>query len=138
MVIGVTAEEARDALNTLTTDPQVSWTGRLEPNEVSLALQTLDVFLAPLVDGLSTRRASVLAALEHGVPTVSTTGHLFDPLFANGPLLITNYEPGAFSAGAMRLCEEAAGDRQQRSHLTRNFYQSHFSWDSIAKAIIAR
>ena len=42
--------------------------------------------LTPYVDGVSARRSSMMAVMEHGVPIVSTTGHLTDAgLFDNSP-----------------------------------------------------
>lgn len=46
----------------------------LTPEEVSAWLTRADLVLAPFVDGVSARRGSVMAALAHGRPVVSTQG----------------------------------------------------------------
>ncbi len=48
------------------------WTGYLSPREVSAALRSADIAVLPYSDGASFRRGSLLAALEHGLPVVST------------------------------------------------------------------
>lgn len=50
----------------------VHWTGHVAPPEVSAWLRAADVAVLPYADGASYRRGSLLAALTHGVPTVTT------------------------------------------------------------------
>jgi hypothetical protein len=44
--------------------------------------------LAPFVDGITARRTSAVAALSTGARLVSSTGHLYDPLFTSGPVAV--------------------------------------------------
>ena len=46
--------------------------GPFPGDEVSRRLAAIDVFLSPLGDGVSTRRGSMMAGLQHGLPTVGT------------------------------------------------------------------
>lgn len=50
----------------------VVWTGHIAPSHVSAWLHAADVAVLPYADGASYRRGSLLAALTHGVPTVTT------------------------------------------------------------------
>jgi glycosyltransferase involved in cell wall biosynthesis len=50
----------------------VVWTGHVSPTHVSAWLHAADVAVLPYADGASYRRGSLLAALTHGVPTVTT------------------------------------------------------------------
>lgn len=52
--------------------PIVRWTGHLPPGGVSAWLHAADVAALPYRDGASYRRGSLLAALEHGLPVVTT------------------------------------------------------------------
>lgn len=55
---------------------RVHWTGYLSAEEVSRTLQAADMAALPFSDGASYRRGSLLAALAHGLPTVTTPPHL--------------------------------------------------------------
>jgi glycosyltransferase involved in cell wall biosynthesis len=50
----------------------------------------MDLHLTPFIDGVSTRRGSFLAGLQHGLPTVATRGPLTDDLLieAGGEALL--------------------------------------------------
>ncbi|MHB9032635.1 MAG: glycosyltransferase, partial [Anaerolineae bacterium] len=58
------------ARNALT--PYVKWTGHLVPEQVSAALQCVDIAVLPFQDGVSLRRGSLMAAISHGLPIIST------------------------------------------------------------------
>lgn len=56
--------------------------GTLPAAKLSLHLSACDVLLQPYVDGVSSRRTSVMVGLSHGVPIVTTSGKLTEPLWA--------------------------------------------------------
>jgi glycosyltransferase involved in cell wall biosynthesis len=56
--------------------------GTLPAADLSLHLSACDVMLQPYVDGVSSRRTSVMVALAHGLPVVTTQGKLTEPLWA--------------------------------------------------------
>lgn len=55
-------------------DQRVHATGALSSEELSQHLSACDVMVQPYQDGVSGRRGSVMAALAHGVPVVTTIG----------------------------------------------------------------
>ena len=57
-------------------------TGALASEELSLHIGACDVMLQPYIDGVSSRRTSTMVALAHGVPVVTTSGKLTEPLWA--------------------------------------------------------
>jgi glycosyltransferase involved in cell wall biosynthesis len=61
------ADLARAGLN-----DRVHWTGHLPPAEVSAWLHAADLVVLPYAEGASYRRGSLLAALAHGRPVVTT------------------------------------------------------------------
>ena len=59
--------------------------GFLDADELSIKIAASDLFLAPLLDGISTRRGTVMLALQHGLPVVGTSGPLTDSVFRQRP-----------------------------------------------------
>lgn len=64
-------------------EDRVHWTGFLSREQVSAALLASDVCALPFRDGASLRRGSLLAALVHGLPTVTTFPARPDPLLVD-------------------------------------------------------
>ena len=113
--------------------------GCLPAGEVSRRFAAMDVYLAPYVDGVSTRRTSLMTGLQHGVATVGTRGELTDDVLIkeNGSafLLAGVDAPGEFPAHLVRL----AADGALRQHLGQGaqaLYQSRFSWATLAGALL--
>lgn len=57
-------------------------TGSLPSAELSLHIGACDLLLQPYVDGISSRRTSAMVGLAHGIPIVTTSGKLTEPLWA--------------------------------------------------------
>lgn len=56
-------------------------TGVLSTEEVSVAISCCDVMIQPYPDGVTSRRGSMMAALEHGRAIVTTRGLFTEPLW---------------------------------------------------------
>jgi len=96
----------------------------------------MDLLMAPFLDGLSGRRASALAAMEHGVPVVTTRGHLYDAhVFENSPVVVTDYDKLAFGDAVLRL-SRAEDERRRLSKLLPAFHEKHFAWHHVADAVL--
>lgn len=107
--------------------------GILDPEDVSRALSTADIFLSPISDGASSRRGSLLAGLHHGLCCLTTAGESTDQLFHDqgGRGVVYAKDRADFS----RLAVELSGDAPRRrvhGEQAASFYQAHFSWESIA------
>jgi len=57
-------------------------TGRLDSASTAAALRACDVLLQPYPDGITTRRTSAMAGLANGVATVTSSGALTEPVWA--------------------------------------------------------
>ena len=64
--------------------PPYDWvhqTGPLKEVDVSKALQICNLMVCYYVDGISSRRGSAIAALDHGIPLISTVGRNTESIF---------------------------------------------------------
>lgn len=116
--------------------PNVEIHGGKPPLEVSGLLQSTDLFLAPIVDGVSSRRTSVTTAFEHGLPVVGTDGACTDQLFRGQQFM--KLSPGGSVTGFVRNLEEMVkklpeenGEWRKQS---RAFFELIFSWEKIAQS----
>ena len=117
-------------------DPRVIDTGYVATDAVSRLLACSDVLLAPFVDGMSSRRTSVISALEHALPVVTTSGRLSDPMFADSPLVrVPVTSADAFTVEVRRLVADAA-ERRRLGAAAREFWAAHFAWPVIADRLL--
>lgn len=120
--------------------PYVQWTGFISNEEVSANLLAADCAVLPYREGASLRHGSLMAALAHGLPIVSTrpaddvreAAGLF-PLLHNGKsaLLVSPDEPVALAEAVTRVMSDAA----LRARLARAARElaREFEWNTIAE-----
>jgi len=104
--------------------------GRLDPSGVAEHLAAADLYLAPFADGVSSRRTTVMAALQHALPVVGTDGSSTDPALrsAREALVLTPAaDPGAFVAAALKLASDP-GQRARQARAGRRLYETHHDW----------
>lgn len=113
------------------------WPGRLEPAEISRALQAADVFVLPQSDGQLTRSGAFMAAAAHGLPVVAVRqpGGRDQMEFTHGQhlWLVEHSTPEELSAGIRAL----ASDREAASRMgcrLRELYAARFDWRVTAAA----
>jgi glycosyltransferase involved in cell wall biosynthesis len=122
----------------------IRWTGFLPEPEASACLRACDVCVLPYRDGASYRRGSLMAALVHGLPIVSTHGTVrpgaplpselgYLPELVDGQncLLAPPDDPEALSQAIRRALSEA--DLARRVAAGALEVASAFSWQSIAE-----
>jgi glycosyltransferase involved in cell wall biosynthesis len=112
--------------------------GWLSDEDLAATLAAADVFLAPLADGVSTRRTTLMAALQHAVPVVATRGPLTDSeLVAAGDALrlvpVTRAE--LFAQATLALAEDPAA-RLRVGRAGRSLYDRAFSWERTAAQLL--
>lgn len=118
---------------------QVIWVGHASEADVSGHLLAADVAALPFADGASFRRGSLLAALTHGVPIITTTPH--SPLtsdiggarLADGvnALLVPPGDAVALAGAIERLRTDSA--LRARIGAAGRALGGHFTWDAIAQ-----
>ncbi len=113
--------------------------GLLPAGSVGDHLMAADVLLAPFVDGLSTRRGSVAAAFQHGIPVLSTSSIWTDAMLLGQEERLIFLSP--VDSGAMAYCDLAerlsarlpAADSQRT--LLRSYYEQHFGWETVCRTL---
>jgi glycosyltransferase involved in cell wall biosynthesis len=111
---------------------------RAPAQAVSNLLASSDLCLAPIVDGVSTRRTTIMAALAHGLPIVGTDGICTDDVLrsAEACLLAAPADGAAFIRHAQALVADAPR-RARMGQAARALFDAQFSWDRIARAYLA-
>jgi hypothetical protein len=101
-------------------------TGERDARDVSLLLQCCDVFVQPYHDGVSARRTTVMALLEHGRPVVTSAGPRTESYWADSQAaVITPQGDGdSLALAALTLLDDpghrvALGDRARSLYTTR-------------------
>jgi glycosyltransferase involved in cell wall biosynthesis len=111
--------------------------GRLPPDRLAEKLATADLFLAPFVDGVSSRRTTVMAALQHGIAVVGTKGFLTDDLFMSNKSLelVAVDDEAGFAAAAVHLASNSH-ERKRLGEAGRELYEDRFDWPNVAQALL--
>ena len=102
-------------------------------------LAAADLFVAPFVDGVSTRRTTLMAALQHGLPVVGTDGRLTDDVLrrAGDALTLVPADDPRRLAAAVRWLGGDADQRLARGAAGRELYEDSFDWPVISATLVA-
>jgi len=127
-------------------EQRVTFTGHCAETEVSAHLLAADIAALPFADGASFRRGSLLAALAHGLPVVTTlptTDDRMSPIvyrpssIVHGPLidgenvlLTPPGDPPALAHAIQRLARDAV--LRERLTAGGRALAAQFGWDAIA------
>ena len=138
LLLGRGSESMRDAL--IRRHPQLSGSlhaaGTLTASDLSRHISACDVMMQPYMDGVSSRRGSVMAALSHGVPVVTTSGRLTESLWAeSGALALA---PAEDVAALVKETERLLRDREARCRMGaagRALYDERFDLRRIVAAL---
>jgi glycosyltransferase involved in cell wall biosynthesis len=110
VIVGMDAEKLRQLQpSLLNLGARVQALGYVTAPEVSLWLQAAKLVLAPLVEGVTTRKGTVMAALQHGQTVVTTMGfHTRADVAWDDICIHTAVDRGAFAAAAVKASQDAA------------------------------
>jgi glycosyltransferase involved in cell wall biosynthesis len=117
-----------DAINVRQYSP-----GRLSDDQLARELSAADLFLAPYEDGVSMRRTTLAAALQHSLAVVGTDGRNTETELreTHALRLAPVTDSGAFADIALALAQNA-GQRDELRSQARAFFDRHLSWPVIA------
>lgn len=106
--------------------------GRLPASGVCEYLNIVDIYLAPFDEGLTARKGTVMAAIQQGLPVISTIGAKTDNIFNScGAIKLVAAQKQLFLDALIDLVK----NRQERILLgkaAKVFYEKNFSWVRIA------
>lgn len=127
------ADIAQELIGGLGITRHVSWTGFVEAQEVSAYLMACDVVALPFKDGVSLRRGTLMAALLHGCPIVTTFPTESDPDLVDGETM--RMVPADNPQRLAEVLKELEQNPDQRTKLGQGARQiaQTFEWSSIAK-----
>ncbi len=106
------------------------------PERLSRDLQSCDLLVQPYTDGVSTRRGTLMAALAHGLPVVTTTGPLSEPFWKNSESVVATSPDDR--ASISRIILELARQPERRMRLglsARQMYEARFSLGHVIDAL---
>ncbi|MBK7897710.1 MAG: glycosyltransferase family 4 protein [Anaerolineaceae bacterium] len=111
---------------------RVHWTGFLSDARVSAHLQAADLLVMPYRDGASLRRGTLMAALAHGRPLITTAPTAPTPQLVSGEncCLVPMGDVAALGTAVQTLTNDAAL-RQKLGHGAAKL-ADQFSWEKIA------
>jgi glycosyltransferase involved in cell wall biosynthesis len=121
-----------------TPSTRIHATGALPAGELSVHLQACDLLVQPYADGASARRTTLMAALAHGRPVVTTTGELSEPWWREcGAVEVAPAEDPRL---VIDRVVSLAGDRERRQRLesvARTLYRSRFAVEHAVSRLLA-
>ena len=112
---------------------RVHWTGFLSDARVSAHLQAADMLVMPYRDGASLRRGTLMAALAHGSPLITTTPTVPTPQLVPGEncCLVPVGDVAALDTAVQTLTNDA--DLRERLGQEAARLAEQFSWRKIAE-----
>ena len=112
---------------------RVHWTGFTGEAEVSANLLASDIAVLPYRDGVSFRRGSLMAALAHGLPVVSTEPAVpLSELRPNENMVLASVQsPTALAEGVAEVWRNSV--MRQRLSQGAADLANLFTWESIAR-----
>ena len=133
--IGGGSDDARRVLR----DVPSRVAGVLSTQDLSRHLSAMDVYFAPLAEGISSRRTSLVASLSHGLPVVAAAGPATDSLFyeENGrSLALVDAARGESFREAVARLATSAELRARLGAGATELAKRAFSWESITTRLI--
>jgi len=103
------------------------------------ALRAMDFLVSPFIDGVSTRRGSVMAALNNGLPVATTIRDWSDDYFRT---VDSGFVLGSKAASKQAFASEIAAWarplQEDRSRSVQAAFDPNFSWPILAGQLLAK
>lgn len=133
--IGRSGDELERAWHDLgaTTSDAVRLVGGADEAGVSALLGQATIGLAPYANGASGKRTTLAALLQHGVPTVATTGIVTDSWLqtSDGVQTVADDDPRAFVDAVETLLRDSS-ERERLSRTAEALFSTRLAWPHLA------
>lgn len=131
------ADHISALITALDLENRVHYTGYVPAGEVSAAFAATDLCALPYADGISFHHGTLMAALAHGRPILSTLPPIDLPELVHGETvwLVSPGDPDALAVAIAALADAP----EQRQRLSRGAAElsAQFTWDHIAARTVA-
>ena len=137
LLLGAGSEVAAQELRATTAvATRIKASGQVGAESLSSHLQICDVMLQPYSDGASTRRTTLMAALAHGIPVVTTLGRLSEDFWRSSDAVSVTRagDTMAMSRAVADVLRDPAG-RQRMSAAARTIYEQRFSLSHVVDTL---
>ena len=105
----------------------------LSTDAIAAELSEATAGLAPVIDGVSTRRTTVAAMLQHGLPVIGSDGRATDPLLRDsGAFALAPVGDAAQMGACLRRVMSDTGGRRDMAREARSLFAAHLAWPVIA------
>jgi glycosyltransferase involved in cell wall biosynthesis len=138
LMLGSGGNEVRSAF--LTRSPNLSnrlfAADYLPSTELSSHLAACDLLIQPYPDGASSRRSSLMAGISHGVPVLTTSGHLSEPLWTDsGAVAIAPAGDRFALTNSARRLIDSPEERARLGEAGLRLYEERFDWPLVIAAL---
>ena len=109
--------------------------GERSAQEISTLIQCCDVFVQPYPDGVSARRTTLMALLEHGSAVVASSGVRTEESWNHALRLTPDGDAGAMIDGAVQLLDQPE-DRARLSGAAMHTYLQRFHVERAVATLV--
>lgn len=111
-------------------------TGYISPEEVSRAIQAVDVMALPFESGVSEKRTTFNGALQHGCPVVTVHGDHTSSLLRSSDAFVST-DCGNRDGFSEAVCQLLRDDKRrfEIKAKAQSFYADNFTWQIVAQKI---
>jgi len=129
LLMGIGSDAFRDSLIRKTPElaGKIQATGPLTAEDISRHIAACDLLMQPYLDGVSSRRTSLMVGLSHGKPVLTTSGRSTEPIWSTAEAVAMT--PAGNLPAFVELLKELCDDPDRRSRLGQNarkLYESRF------------
>lgn len=111
----------------------------MSEDKVSAGFHAMDLYLAPFSDGVSARRTSFMVGIQHGTPSLATSGFLSDSIFIAENRKSFSLTPVEQPEAYLQECESLVRDPERRASYAKNgreLYFQRFDWKKVANQLV--
>ncbi len=140
--IGQTAEQIKDSISAELYEKAKNLflaLGHMTDQDAANTLAACDAFICPYIDGVNSRRGTLMAAMQLGVPIISCRGKNYEEIFEDIPYLsILDQDDEKFKAQFRKLIPSLLNKRDSiETKSMMKIYQTQFSWNLIIEKYLS-